>query len=199
MMGIKRILFLGSASLVFLSACAQHLPQEVPYQRDPEVPSLDLLQKEVKQDLSALRSKLVVDDKGMGEYIYSLNGKVYNGWVVQVLPENEHKYRFMHLDSGWVDWQIGYYASGTLDFDFHQKDGFSLGSERMWYQDGKPYVDNFYGGLHQKEGLQSRWYASGQLAYQALYKDQKTVYEVSFDEQGKITERRGELPELWSK
>ncbi|MCH1576009.1 MAG: hypothetical protein L7S67_07015, partial [Flavobacteriales bacterium] len=72
--------------------------------------------------------------------------------------------RYQRYENGWLVEQVGFYANGQLDHHFHMgRDGRNVGSQRMWYPNGQPYIDQFHdedGLLH---GPQWRWRSDGVL------------------------------------
>ena len=188
------LLFLSSLSC---SAQPDLYTMEVPYGNHPETPSQQALDKLDKVDFHQLEERAERGELGRIDRTYFLDGAPYTGWSLQVFPETEHRYRYARYEEGMVVWQIGYYENGDLDLDFHTKNGRNKGSQRMWFEGGKPYIDTHFleGGI--QHGQQLRWYQDGTLARDAVYEYGELVYEVLFDKSGQITERKGDVPEKY--
>ena len=103
----------------------------------------------------------------------------------------------MLIDDGLVVWQVGYYDTGEIDHDFHMKNGFNMGSQRMWNKGGGLYIDTYFleGGI--QHGPQKRWYGNGQLAMDAFFRNGTPIYEVLFDTDGTVVNAKGKLPEAY--
>lgn len=123
--------------------------------------------------------------------LYLISGQPFSGWALQVFAGHDHRYRYTQYQDGALVRQIGFYADGQIDHDFHFKDGSSYGSERMWHKNGQAYLDFYYGQAGQLEGQQYRWYASGQLALEARYVGGVMQYELEYDQAGKPIGQRG--------
>jgi hypothetical protein len=118
----------------------------------------------------------------------------FSGWACSIDFSNNHMYRYSLYKDGRLTWQIGFWANGELDHDFRAKEGVSLGSQRMWMEDGWPYIENYYSNPDVKDGLWRRWYTNHQIAYQALFENGQLVYEVEWNEEGTITNTEGQVP-----
>jgi hypothetical protein len=72
--------------------------------------------------------------------------------------------RYQRYENGWLVEQVGYVGLGQVEHHFHMGcDGRNVGSQRMWYPNGQPYIDQFHdedGLLH---GPQWRWRSDGVL------------------------------------
>ncbi len=75
------------------------------------------------------------------------------------------------------------------------KDGKSLGSERMWKQDGTPYISHFYSEPGVVHGIQERYFSNGILARNAKYNNGTLIYEIFYNRIGDIVSQKGEIPE----
>ena len=181
--------------VLFFLSCSGQIPEEVPYHRNPHTPSLSDLQAVSKVEASELVSQMLFDEKGHGINIFFKEDSLYSGWAYQLFPDTDHRYRFTLYQQGHSLWQIGYYDNGQIDHDFHQKNDKSMGSERMWNKDGSLYIDYFYSAPGKMDGIQQRWHGNGILAREAVYTKGEMVYEVLFDEEGNVVERKGEVPE----
>lgn len=167
---------------------------DIPRGINPQTPTQVALEEVVGIPFKALKETQSMNDRGRIYRSYDYENKPYNGWARQLLPDTDHRYRYMKFIDGVISWQIGYYADGTLDFDFHGKNGENYGSQRMWLADGTLYIDTYFleGGV--QHGPQKRWHSNHVLARDALYEKGELVYEVLFDQEGRITEKKGKVP-----
>ena len=85
-------------------------------------------------------------------------------WASMTEQRGTHRWRYQRYEDGWLVEQVGFYAQGQIDHHFHMKhDGRNVGSQRMWYPSGAPYLEQFHdenGALH---GPQKRWGRNGIL------------------------------------
>jgi len=153
------------------------IPDTVPYGLNPRTPAHKDLKEISRTNIDALST--------INETAY-LDGQVFNGWTYQIFEDNEHRYRYTKYEKGKKVWQIGYYANGVLDHDFHVLNGKNKGSQRMWREDGTPYIDNFFleGGI--MHGVQKRWYSGNRLAMESKYENGTLIYKKEYDESGKL-------------
>jgi hypothetical protein len=183
-------------SMLFIAiACSSEPTNEVPYGENPETPT----QQELEEKMPIVYDSLFVtdstiNDKGRVVRLHKINGKRFNGWAKQVFQDNDHRDRYTKIENGIVVWQIGYYANGQLDHDFHMKDGFNVGSQRMWRSNGDPYLDSYYleGGV--PDGIHKRWHADNILARMATFENGDLIYEVNYDQNGNVTRSTGKAP-----
>jgi antitoxin component YwqK of YwqJK toxin-antitoxin module len=91
--------------------------------------------------------------------------------------------------------KIGYYSNGNLDHDFRSEDGKSIGCERMWRENGDPYVEAYYSAPGIKDGYQRTWQADSILVMEALCEDGEIIYQINYDIDGNITNQKGNKPE----
>ncbi|MDX1409326.1 MAG: hypothetical protein R3330_14365, partial [Saprospiraceae bacterium] len=129
-----------------------------------------------------------------GQDLYLDDDKLYSGWACRVFPGNDHRYRYIQLHNGEIIWQIGYYANGQRDHDFRLRDGRSIGHERMWMADGKPYILYYYSEPGKMHGLQRRWHDNGVLAWEAWYEHGHEISARHFDRNGNLTNSGGGAP-----
>ncbi len=186
--------------LIVVTSCrgqSSGLPAEVPYHRHPETPPQELLEKVSTLNAEKLKTKQLEGEAGRRVNFYYLEGIPFSGWAYQLFEGNKHRYRYTKFEEGLPVWQIGYFDNGQLDHDFHMKDGRNMGSARMWMRDGKPYIDTYFLEQGLMDGPQQRWHSNGQLARDAWFIRDSLVYEVLFDRDGVITERKGAVPQKW--
>jgi hypothetical protein len=183
---------------LILGACNEpgtKIPDEVPYHRDPETPSKEVLDAASTVRTLDLKEERIDTGTGHKRSYFYLNEKLFTGWSYQVFDDTEHKYRYLKCEEGVKVWQIGYYEDGTIDHDFHMKAGKGLGSERMWMADGNPYTDYYYSSSEKMDGVQRRWFTNNTLARDGLYKDGELIYDIFYNQDGTISEYKGVLPE----
>ena len=88
--------------------------------------------------------------------------EAYTGWTRQILVDSNHRWRFQRFLKGWLVEQVSYYADGTADHHFHTDTlGRNVGSQRMWRDEGQPYLDQFHDTQGRLHGRQIRWNADG--------------------------------------
>ena len=185
-----RILLLVLATS-FLFACSE---KERQIDRSPHTPPLDSLLSICTQDLKELDR--IVRTSADGSDTYLIDRKTpFTGWACQDDHPNSHRYRFAYITDGKLQWQIGYYAGGQLDHDFRLKDGRSMGSERMWKENGQPYIDQYYSSPGKMHGIQRRWHNRNILAREALFEHGTMIYEKLYDKGGRLIETKGDVPE----
>lgn len=96
--------------------------------------------------------------------------KAYTGWTRQILVDSDHRWRFQRFERGWLVEQVSYYENGTADHHFHMDTaGHNVGSQRMWFDDGSPYLDQFHDAEGKLHGRQLRWTADGALDWDARF------------------------------
>ena len=154
--------------------------------RHPYTPSLDSLLNWCSLDASKLHRS--GPDGSQQLIIYTLESEPFTGWACTTDHGDSHKYRFTEYEHGQLIWQLGYFANGQLDHDFRMKDGSSIGSERMWRENGDPYIDHFYSAPGIMHGIQLRWYADSVLAREAVFDHGILISEKLFDKQGMLLE-----------
>lgn len=184
-------------SLLLNGSCSGQqvvIPDEVPYGPSPETPSLTLLDKVVDIDFDSLTEKKETRPDGKIIRIYSLDGKLFNGWALKIFPDTDHRFRYIKMEEGLMTWQVGYYDNGDLDLDFHHKNGYNTGSQRMWRKQGHPYIDTYFLEGAILHGPQLRWHGQGIMARDANFDNGTLIYEVLFDEKGQIIEKKGKVP-----
>lgn len=125
---------------------------------------------------------------------YYLNNELFNGWSKQLFKNNDHRYRYSLYENGLMVRQIAYYANEQLDADFQMMNGRNAGSARMWHADGKLYIDTFCDNDGNPDGLQWKWHSNGEVARKALYEKGTMIYELLYDSNGVLTEKRGKVP-----
>ena len=74
------------------------------------------------------------------------------------------------------------------------KDGKSLGSSRMWSEDGNPYIDEYFIEPGLAHGIQKRWHANRVLARETFFEYGKMIYELLYNEAGNLIETKGKVP-----
>jgi antitoxin component YwqK of YwqJK toxin-antitoxin module len=161
--------------------------------RKPITPTRDILEKWVTIQADQLTKIRKNDSIAYDKYLW--NNKPFTGWSREIFEDNDHKYRYAKYENGIMVWQIGYYANGQLDADFHMKDGKNVGSERMWHSDGSLYIDTYYNSAGEPDGLQWSWFKNGKVSRKGLYKNGEMIYEIYYDMDGQIKESKGEIPE----
>jgi hypothetical protein len=157
------------------------IPEAVPYGPSPATPS--------QEDLIKV-SRTPHDSLVMMEGLAHLRDQIFEGWTYQIFPDNDHRYRYILYKKGRKVWQIGYFANGILDHDFHVYHDKNKGSQRMWRANGSPYIDNFFlegGILH---GIQRRWYADYRLAMESKYEEGRLIYKKEYDETGNLINKK---------
>lgn len=171
---------------------------KVPYEKEPQTPSKESLDS---LDLIPFET-LVIENKSTegSNHIkyYRKDSQLFNGWAIQIFNENEHRFRYTHYANDLADWQIGYFDNGELGHDFHMKDGMNCGSARMWYKGGCPYIQTYFleGGIG--DGIAYAWHENCILSRDVLFKNGSILYEVKFDQEGKVVEKFGEIPEKYN-
>ena len=94
----------------------------------------------------------------------------FNGWVKLYYTFPTLGWRFQRFESGWLREQVGFYANGMPEQHFHRsEEGRNVGSQRMWFEDGRPYLDQFHDQEGQLHGWQRRWTTEGQWDWSAQY------------------------------
>mgnify|MGYP007032651404 CR=1 FL=1 len=161
--------FMAALLLVFtptVSAIAQPWLQGVPtgtqrsplQERHPVMPSLDsLFSVAPDAEHTVLPTHGGVNREGRpvwGHQVRRVHSsdttRAYTGWTRQILVDSDHRWRFQRFLKGWLIEQVGYYADGTADHHFHTDTlGNNIGSQRMWFANGQPYLDQF----HDTEGV----------------------------------------------
>ena len=171
---------------------------KVPYEKNPKTPSKESLESLNLLPFEALNIEINNIEGGKHIKIYKKGSLLFNGWTIQLFKGNEHRFRYTHYTNGLADWQIGYFDNGELDHDFHMKDGVNCGSARMWQKGGCPYIDTYFleGGIG--DGPAYAWHVNCSLSRDALFDNDKLLYEVKFDAEGKIVARQGEIPEKYN-
>lgn len=183
--------------LMSVLACGQYsntVPDQVPYGKSPLTPTQEALEAKEPMDAQVLTESRFFDDEGRATSRFYLNDAPYSGWSYQEFTETDHRHRYTRYEEGWRVWQIGFYDNGQLDHDFHMMKGRTLGSERMWRRDGKPYIDYYYSEVGAMDGFQRRWHVNDILAREGLYEEGKLIYELLFDYDGEITDSKGSPP-----
>lgn len=181
-----RLIHLTAVILLSLSACAQKPAIDLPvrYTVDPETPRQSLLDSLVTHRLSDFEERMVTVAPHVKNRFYLLDGKPFSGWSFQEL-EDYQQIRYYKIDSGFVSWQIGFFENGQVNCDFHSKRGLNHGNQRMWSEDGTPYINtNSING--ESHGYQRRWYPNGQLEWEAQYENGKLIWEKNYDGSGSL-------------
>ena len=162
-----------------------------PEYRKPITPTQDSLEKWCSVD----ENKLVRVHKGdsLPFHKYYLNNKLYTGWACEVRINNHHKYHYSQYENGEMVGRVGYYANGQVDMDFLSRNGNNVGSARMWNTDGSLYIDTFFTEDGKLDGLQWRWYKNGVVARKALFDKGELIYELLYDSNGNLTEKKGDF------
>jgi len=94
----------------------------------------------------------------------------FNGWVKLYYTFPTQGWRFQRFESGWLREQVGFYANGMPEQHFHRSaEGRNVGSQRMWFEDGSPYLDQYHDEEGQLHGWQRRWTTEGQWDWSAQY------------------------------
>ncbi len=100
--------------------------------------------------------------------IFYLGEKPYTGVVRQSWPDNKVEY-FFNVKNGKAFLQNVYYENGQTERRLEMKDGLEHGTFRMYFPDGKPYVEQFY-DEGKPVGTWHRWDADGKLV-ETIYQD----------------------------
>ena len=181
------------AVLIGCHPAPTHQLLPVPYSENPETPAQALL-----DSLSTLTIQVLdttwIQLENQTEKIrwYTYHDVPFSGWVKEDFSTSHGRIRYYQIDSGMVNWQVGYFTNGHLDCDFHQLNGENHGSQRMWSKDGTPYISTY--AQHGKQhGKQRRWYPNGQLEWLAVYEQGELVEEVYYSEAGKIQRFQGDF------
>jgi hypothetical protein len=164
----------------------------VPYGQDPETPSQTMLDSIATMVKDSLKVQMVEIAPDRTQHFYTYHEVPFSGWVKEVFLDSNHRTRYYQIDSGFVNWQIGYFDNGILDCDFHALNGFNHGNQRMWSRDGRPYI-NTYSIQDQKHGLQQRWHSNGALDWKAIYDHGALIYGVNYNPEGKIYHFAGDF------
>lgn len=120
------------------------------------------------------------------EYYYQ--GERYTGCARMDHPKNE-RYFIYWFEDGYVTLERGYYYNGQLGRVFHFEQGLRDGSHKMYYEDGVPYIEEYYKN-GKPDSLHFRWHASAQLAREAKYKKGKLKWEKIYDQKGKLIKEK---------
>ena len=183
-----------SAQIEYSESYLDNLKKQIDYKsKNPKIPSLDSLRSWSNTLAQHLEKKTKNDENPWDEY--SLNNQKFSGWAFEEFPETNHKFRFTLYIDGQMVRQIGYYDQGQIDHDFNMKDGQSLGSEKMWKEDGHLYIDHFYSEPGKMHGLQLRYHDNHKIARKALFEDGNRIFEIKYDRMGNILETIGKIPE----
>lgn len=189
------ITFLISCAIACSSTSQDKNELSVPYGQNPETPSQEFLESICEVDIQSLKKDLIPLNDEKDQYFYSIDGSPFSGWAKEDFSEKYHRIRYTLIDSGFISWQIGYFTNGYRDCDFHMKNGYNEGSQRMWAEEGYPYLNTFSikDNLH---GEQWRWFPNGALHWHALFDSGAVIYEQNFDIEGRIKSFTGkfELP-----
>lgn len=114
---------------------------------------------------------------------YFLNGKPFTGCAREEHPDND-QYFIYHIKNGKCTQKVGYYENGQLSQEFNfDKFGLSHGRHVMFYEDGKPYIEEYY-EYGQNHGILRRWHNNGQLARDAFFQYGMKVSEQFYDKEG---------------
>lgn len=190
---MKYFLFISIlGSICCHSKLASEKLLKVPYGRDPETPKQSLLDSLAilrMDSLEIIEVEVLPDRK---QHFYQFHQKPFSGWVKEDFKETHQRIRYYQIDSGFVNWQIGYFDNGQLDCDFHSLKGLNHGNQRMWSRDGTPYI-NTNSIMDKKHGIQKRWHPNGELNWLAEYDSGKLVYEISYTPKGKIKKFDGDF------
>ena len=125
----------------------------------------------------------------------TLNNKPYNGWTYTLDTKIVHSNVYYQYLEGVIIRKIDYYSNGILDHDFSNEDGKSIGCERMWRENGDPYVEAYYSAPGIKGGYQRTWHADNKLALEAFWSYGDLIYQIEYDIDGNITSQKGNKPE----
>lgn len=169
------------------------LPEAVPREVNPETPGFELLMAGVDIQFNSLVEHVQKLDAYKTTRTYSLSGVPFTGWAYQEFHDSEHRHRFTLMRDGFPEWQIGYFDDLGLGHDFHMKDGYNFGSQKMWHKGGDPYIDTYFLEGELQHGPQKRWTGKN-LVRDALFENGTLIYDVTFDLQGNIIEVEGSLP-----
>ena len=156
--------------------------------RHPHIPSLDSLFTHAPDARgTVLPDHGGLDERGRPTWTHQVrrtsvdDGRPYTGWTRHILIDNAHRWRFQRFDRGWLVEQVSYYENGTADHHFHtDTTGRNVGSQRMWFDDGHPYLDQFHDAEGRLHGQQLRWNARDNLDWNTRF-----VHGVEVDASGK--------------
>jgi len=145
--------------------------------RHPHMPALDSLFTHVPDARGTVRPDHGgLDDHGRPAWAHQVRrtavdtGKPYTGWTRHILIDSAHRWRFQRFDHGWLVEQVSYYENGTADHHFHtDTTGHNVGSQRMWFEDGRPCLDQFHDADGLLHGPQLRWTPDGSLDWDARF------------------------------
>lgn len=174
------------------------LPTEVPREVDPSTPTYELLAREVTQDFNSLEQEVVQLNPMETTRVYRLDGELYTGWTYQEFFDTEHRHRFTKFENGTPIWQIGYFDNLTLGHDFHMKDGYNYGSQKMWHSDGSVYINSYFLENEVQHGIQRTW-SKEHLVRDALFDHGKLIFDARFDDLGNMIQLEGSLPSNYQK
>lgn len=181
-MKVKVILISLISSIIALGPIhsQSELPKVVPYNKNPNTPTQQQLDA-VNPISIELLNITYIKENAINPKIYTLDSLPFSGWTIQIFHDSDHKFRYVLLQSGLPEWQIGFYDNGDLDHDFHMKNGQNKGSQRMWRKNGIRYIDTYFkeGGI--QHGEQFRWDNNDNLIWEAIYNNGILISESHYD------------------
>ena len=146
--------------------------------RHPHMPSLDSLVRIAPDaDRPVLPKHGGLNDEGrpvwahqMRRMMQSDTSRTFTGWTRKILVDSPHRWRFQRYFRGWLVEQVSYYEDGTADHHFHNDTtGNMVGSQRMWFSDGRPYLDQFHDASGDLHGRQMRWQSDGSINWDTRF------------------------------
>ena len=114
---------------------------------------------------------------------YFSQKKKYTGCAINFVNNRIGYYAYKFSD-GKLEQLIVTYENGLLERDFRFKNGLADGFHRMWFEDGRKYIEENY-----KDGKplkRMRWYDNGQLAREVNYKNEQLVNELLYKRDGTL-------------
>lgn len=147
--------------------------------------------KQVDYDISFLKCPLTYDllvqnasvDKKKGD-TYFYKGEKYSGCAKQDFKEKKHYSVYQFVD-GFLRKEYVYFYNGKLAREFSFKKSLRHGVLRMYFEDGTPYVEEYY-DQGEADGKHLKWHNNETLAREASYKNGKLKGEKIYDRQGKL-------------
>lgn len=164
---------------------------------NPKSPSQKLLKSANPIGHRTLNVEHMQNAEGRTQRVFLKNGKRFNGWTVDVNMQIDVRTKYFKYVDGLVEWQVGFFDTGELTIDQRKKDGLNYGHNRFWNKKGEVYINGFYSEPGKAHGPQKSWFVDGSLARDGLYEHGELIYDVMFDESGKIIEQHGTLPKKY--
>lgn len=164
---------------------------------NPRSPSQKLLKSANPVGHRTLNVEHMQNEEGRTQRVFLSNGKRFNGWSVDVNMQADVRTKYFKYVNGLVEWQVGFFDTGELTIDQRKTNGLNYGHTRFWNKKGEVYINGFYSEPGKAHGPQQSWFKDGTLARDGLYEHGEMLYDIMFDESGKITEHHGTLPKKY--